>query len=58
MSILDLIFPKTCLGCGREGKYIYNSCADVFTTGSTIKEAAKVLKKAGIEKVWGMTIAR
>ena len=31
---------------------------DVFTTGSTLKEAAKVLKHAGVEKVWGLTIAR
>ncbi len=31
---------------------------DVFTTGSTLKEAAKVLKRAGVEKVWGITIAR
>jgi ComF family protein len=31
---------------------------DVFTTGSTLKEAAKMLKKAGVEKVWGLTIAR
>lgn len=31
---------------------------DVFTTGSTLHEAAKVLKRAGVEKVWGMTIAR
>lgn len=31
---------------------------DVFTTGSTLHEAAKVLKHAGVEKVWGMTIAR
>ncbi|MCX6704930.1 MAG: ComF family protein [Candidatus Woesebacteria bacterium] len=31
---------------------------DVFTTGSTLREAAKVLKRAGVEKVWGMTIAR
>jgi ComF family protein len=31
---------------------------DVFTTGSTLKEAAKILKKAGVEKVWGLTIAR
>jgi ComF family protein len=31
---------------------------DVFTTGSTLKEAAKVLKKAGVEKVWALTIAR
>lgn len=31
---------------------------DVFTTGSTLKEAAKVLKRSGVEKVWGLTIAR
>ncbi|HKC05005.1 MAG TPA: ComF family protein [Patescibacteria group bacterium] len=31
---------------------------DVFTTGSTLKEAAKVLKRAGVSKVWGLTIAR
>ncbi len=31
---------------------------DVFTTGATIREAAKVLKKAGVKKVWGFTIAR
>ncbi len=31
---------------------------DVFTTGSTLHEAAKTLKKAGAAEVWGMTIAR
>lgn len=31
---------------------------DVWTTGATMKEAAKVLKRSGVEKVWGMTIAR
>lgn len=31
---------------------------DVFTTGSTMFEAAKVLKRAGVQKVWGLTIAR
>jgi ComF family protein len=31
---------------------------DVFTTGSTLKEAAKVLKRHGVEKVWGLTIGR
>ncbi|MEK9167260.1 MAG: phosphoribosyltransferase family protein [Patescibacteria group bacterium] len=30
---------------------------DVVTTGSTLKEAAKVLRKAGVQKVWGLTIA-
>jgi len=31
---------------------------DVFTTGSTLHEAAKVLKRAGVKKVWGLTMAR
>jgi ComF family protein len=31
---------------------------DVFTTGSTMFEAAKVLKRRGVKKVWGLTIAR
>jgi len=24
--ILDLIFPKYCLGCGKEGQYICKNC--------------------------------
>jgi ComF family protein len=31
---------------------------DVWTTGATMKEAAKVLKRAGVKKIWGLTIAR
>lgn len=31
---------------------------DVFTTGATMREAASVLKRAGISFVWGVTIAR
>ena len=31
---------------------------DVFTTGSTMEECAKTLKKAGAKEVWGVTIAR
>jgi len=31
---------------------------DVWTTGSTMKEAARVLKEAGVKKVWGLTVAR
>lgn len=26
MNILDFIFPKRCVGCGKIGKYICNSC--------------------------------
>lgn len=31
---------------------------DVWTTGATMKECCKVLKKAGVKEVWGFTVAR
>jgi len=31
---------------------------DVMTTGTTLEECAKVLKKGGVEKVWGLVVAR
>ncbi len=31
---------------------------DVWTTGATMKECSRVLKKAGAKKVWGFTLAR
>jgi len=31
---------------------------DVWTTGATIKECTKVLKRKGFKKVWGLTLAR
>ena len=31
---------------------------DVWTTGSTLKEACKVLKRKGAKTIWGLTIAR
>ncbi len=30
---------------------------DVVTSGATLREAAKVLKKAGVQSVWGVTLA-
>ncbi|MBA3723959.1 MAG: ComF family protein [Candidatus Levybacteria bacterium] len=30
---------------------------DVVTSGSTLREAAKLLKRAGVKKVWGLTLA-
>ena len=31
---------------------------DIVTTGSTMQEAARVLKEVGIKKVWGLALAR
>lgn len=31
---------------------------DILTTGSTLLEAARILKKQGAKKVWGLTLAR
>jgi ComF family protein len=31
---------------------------DVYTTGSTMNECAKVLKKSGVKTVWGISLAR
>jgi len=31
---------------------------DVYTTGSTMEEAVRVLKAAGAKEVWGITVAR
>lgn len=31
---------------------------DVWTTGATMRECCKVLKKAGVQEAWGFTIAR
>jgi len=31
---------------------------DVWTTGSTLQEAARVLKLAGAKRVWGLTLSR
>ena len=31
---------------------------DVWTTGATMRECCRILKKAGVEKVWGFTLAR
>jgi ComF family protein len=31
---------------------------DVFTTGSTLTECAKMLRRAGAKEVWGLTVSR
>ena len=31
---------------------------DVYTTGSTMQECAKILKDSGVKQVWGITLTR
>ena len=31
---------------------------DIFTTGATMRECSKILKKAGVKNIWGFTLAR
>lgn len=31
---------------------------DIWTSGATLKEAARVLKRNGVKRVWGLTLAR
>ncbi|NQS89840.1 ComF family protein [Patescibacteria group bacterium] len=44
-----------------EGVSCYNNVLlvdDIWTSGATMKECAKVLKRSGVEKIWGFTLAR
>jgi ComF family protein len=49
------IFPRYQI---LDTRYSYILFDDVWTSGSTLKEAARTLKKAGAGKVWGLTLAR
>lgn len=42
----------------RNSKISYVLIDDVYTTGSTIREACKVLKRNGAKVVWGLTVAK
>lgn len=43
---------------GKGGKGTALLVDDILTTGSTLAEAAHVLKKAGFARVWGVALAR
>lgn len=40
-----------------QGKIIF-LLDDVYTTGATMQECAKILKKSGAKQIWGLTVAR
>ncbi|KKQ52965.1 hypothetical protein A2865_01975 [Candidatus Woesebacteria bacterium RIFCSPHIGHO2_01_FULL_39_17] len=66
MDLISLIFPKTCLGCGREGKYICRLCIDripflkqlcpycekAALDGVTHSKCLKKLRLNGVFSVW------
>lgn len=57
------INPEFAKKCTTENKNLLKDKTiilidDVTTTGATLSEAAKVLKRAGVKKVWGLIIAR
>lgn len=53
---------KGAFGLSREGERLSGKRVvlidDVFTSGVTMRECAKVLKKAGVKQVWGLVLAR
>jgi ComF family protein len=44
--------------CGSHGFSKVFLVDDVYTTGSTMQECAKILKENGVKSVWGIAIAR
>lgn len=48
MNLLDLIFPKTCLECGQEGRYICDSCLAKVVKGRVGREATSIFKYQGV----------
>tara|TARA_Y100000310_G_scaffold96282_1_gene94040 strand:- start:7033 stop:7761 length:729 start_codon:yes stop_codon:yes gene_type:complete len=55
-NIKDTFTASLYLGAGRAERVILVD--DVWTTGATMKECCRVLKKVGVKEVWGFTIAR
>lgn len=48
MNILDILFPKTCLECGREGKYICESCLKKVRKIGFSKEQLSIFRYEGV----------
>lgn len=46
MSVLDLIFPKSCLSCGKGGVYV---CTDCLSQVRLLKPACPYCEKASID---------
>lgn len=48
MNILDFIFPKYCLECGKSGKYVCNECVSKVLDGTFDKNNFAVFKYKGV----------
>ena len=48
MSLLDILFPKKCVGCGKEGQYICQKC-EIFLSEVNMTEAGP---RSDIISVW------
>lgn len=51
-------YSSNAVRSSRDARTIAILVDDVLTTGSTLNEAAKVLKKNGFEEVWGIALAK
>ncbi len=48
MNLLDLIFPKSCLECGKNGKYICRDCESKVLDGTFDENNFAVFKYRGV----------
>lgn len=48
MNLLDLIFPKKCLECNKEGKYVCDFCVSKVLDGTFDKNNFAVFKYKGV----------
>ena len=53
---------KEAFGLSKEGRRLVGKqiilVDDVFTSGATMRECARELRKAGVKEVWGLVLAR
>lgn len=48
MNLLDLLFPKNCLECGIEGKYLCDNCMSKVLDGTFDKNNFAIFKYKGV----------
>ena len=48
MNLLDFLFPKSCLECGKSGKYLCSSCVEKVLDGNFDKNNFAIFKYKGV----------